>query len=231
MGLSWDGVGQKKYETGLKMGVLYPVNESTGVYAPGVAWNGLTAVNESPEGAEASDLYADDAKYISLYSAENFKGTIEAYTYPDEFAALNGEEELLGTDVQAGVYAGQQKRGAFGLCYRTVMGNDVSGDNYGYKLHLVYGCKVSPSEKAYKTINDSPEAISFSWEFSTTPVAFKTTKQTSQITIDSTKFTTTTQKAKLTALEDILYGNDTTETNGARLPLPDEIITKLTPSP
>lgn len=228
--LTWGAAADRKYETGLKQGVLYPVN-AAGAYTPGVAWNGLTGVTESPEGAEATDLYADDGKYLTMRSAENLKGTIECYTYPDEFAVLNGEMSLINN--QDGVFAGQQSRGIFGLCYRTVIGNAVSGDNYGYKLHCVYGCQVSPSEKAYSPINDSPEAVTFSFEFSTTPVPIGTTgKQTASITIDSTKFSGTAPKAKLAALEDKLYGTNASggqEGTEAYLPLPAEIITTLTP--
>lgn len=217
--LTWDNNGERLYETGVKQGVLYPI-QADGKYSKGVAWNGLTAVTESPSGAEATALYADDIKYLNLISNEEFGATIEAYTYPDEFAECDGSASLVD-----GVTLGQQKRKTFGLCYRTSLGNDVDGNDYGYKLHLVYGCLAAPSEKAYATINDSPEAITFSWEVSTTPVNVAGFKPTSQITIDSTK----ADKAKLTALEDILYGKDgeTTEGAGPRLPLPDEIKTLM----
>ena len=217
--LTWDNNGERLYETGVKQGVLYPI-QINGSYSKGVAWNGLTAVTESPSGAEATALYADDIKYLNLISNEEFSATIEAYTYPDEFAECDGSASLAD-----GVTIGQQKRKTFGLCYRTSLGNDVDGNDYGYKLHLVYGCLAAPSEKAYATINDSPEAITFSWEVSTTPVSVAGFKPTSQITIDSTK----ADKAKLSALEDILYGKDGAEAEGAgpRLPLPDEIKTLM----
>ena len=217
--LTWDNNGERLYETGVKQGVLYPI-QTNGSYSKGVAWNGLTAVTESPSGAEATALYADDIKYLNLMSNEEFSATIEAYTYPDEFAECDGSASLAD-----GVTIGQQKRKTFGLCYRTSLGNDVDGNDYGYKLHLVYGCLAAPSEKAYATINDSPEAITFSWEVSTTPVSVAGFKPTSQITIDSTK----ADKAKLAALEDILYGKDGAEAEGAgpRLPLPDEIKTLM----
>lgn len=207
--LAWDQTGERYYETGVKMGVLYP--QVAGAYPKGVAWNGLTAVTESPSGAEATPLYADDIKYLNLMSTEEFGATIEAYTYPDEFAECDGSASIA-----TGVTIGQQKRNAFGLCYRTVLGNDVDNNDYGYKLHIIYGALAAPSEKAYATINDSPEAITFSWEVTTTPVNVTGAKPTASVTIDSTK----ADKAKLEALEAILYGSDTEE---ARLPLPDEI--------
>ena len=211
----WDKTGERYYETGVKMGVLYPIQEG-GVYTKGVAWNGLTAVTESPSGAEATPLYADDIKYLNLISNEEFGATIEAYTYPDEFAECDGSAAL-----SAGVMIGQQARKTFGLCYRTSLGNDVDGSDYGYKLHLVYGCLAAPSEKSYATINDSPEAITFSWEVSTTPVNVTGFKPTSQITIDSTKV----DEVKLKSLEDILYGKNGDGSSGTepKLPLPDEI--------
>ena len=215
--LVWDKTGERYYETGVKNGVLYIPTE--GVYSKGVAWNGLTAVTESPSGAEATALYADDMKYLSLYSAEEFGATIEAYTYPDEFAQCDGSGELA-----KGVSIGQQTRKTFGLCYRTTIGNDTDGNDYGYKLHMIYGCMASPSEKAYNTINDSPEAITFSWEVTTTPVSVAGFKPTASITIDSTKADPT----KLAALEDILYGKDGEPGSEARLPLPDEIKTLMT---
>lgn len=214
--LVWDKTGERYYETGVKNGVLYIPTE--GVYSKGVAWNGLTAVTESPSGAEATALYADDMKYLSLYSAEEFGATIEAYTYPDEFAQCDGSAELT-----KGVSIGQQTRKTFGLCYRTTVGNDTDGNDYGYKLHMIYGCMASPSEKAYATINDSPEAITFSWEVTTTPVSVAGFKPTASITIDSTKADPT----KLAALEDILYGKDGEPGSEARLPLPDEIKTLM----
>ena len=215
--LVWDKTGERYYETGVKNGVLYIPTE--GVYSKGVAWNGLTAVTESPSGAEATALYADDMKYLSLYSAEEFGATIEAYTYPDEFAQCDGSGELA-----KGVSIGQQTRKTFGLCYRTTIGNDTDGNDYGYKLHMIYGCMASPSEKAYATINDSPDAITFSWEVTTTPVSVAGFKPTASITIDSTKADPT----KLAALEDILYGKDGEPSSEARLPLPDEIKTLMT---
>ena len=216
--LKWDQTGEKFYETGVKNGVLYLLNES-GQYNTGVAWNGLTAVTESPSGAEATKLYADDTNYVSLYSAEVFGATVEAYTYPPEFEACDGTSQLT-----KGVTIGQQDRSTFGMCYRTTIGNDVAGNDYGYKLHLIYGAKASPSEKAYNTINDSPEAITFSWELTTTPVTVNGFKPTASITIDSTKADPT----KLAALEDILYGKDGEPGSEARLPLPDEIKTLMT---
>lgn len=208
--LTWDQTGDRLYETGVKMGVLYP-QAAGGTYPKGVAWNGLTAVTESPSGAEATPLYADDIKYLNLMSAEEFGATVEAYTYPDEFAECDGSASLAD-----GVSIGQQSRKAFGLCYRTVLGNDVDSNDYGYKLHLIYGALAAPSEKSYATINDSPEAITFSWSVTTTPVNVTGFKPTSCVTIDSTKV----DKDKLAALEAILYGSESEE---ARLPLPDEI--------
>ena len=218
--LTWDKTGERYYETGVKQGVLYPI-QTDGKYSKGVAWNGLISVNESPSGAEATPLYADDIKYLNLISNEEFGATIEAYTYPDEFYECDGSSALAD-----GVMIGQQKRKTFGLCYRTTVGNDVDGNDYGYKLHLIYGCLAAPSEKGYNTINDSPEAITFSWEVSTTPVSVKGFKPTSQITIDSTKIAEG-KKAKLTELEDILYGKDgdAGSATGPRLPLPDEVAT------
>lgn len=221
--LTWDNTGERFYETGVKQGVLYPLQDN-GKYDKGVVWNGLTAITESPSGAEATALYADDIKYLNLLSTEEFGATIEAYTYPDEFAECDGSAALAD-----GVMLGQQKRKTFGLCYKTTIGNDTDGNDHGYKLHLIYGCLAAPSEKAYATINDSPEAITFSWEVSTTPVNVAGFKPTSQITIDSTKIAEG-KKAKLTELEEILYGKDGTgdgQTGAvvARLPLPDEIKT------
>lgn len=211
----WDAQGEKRFETGTKKGVLYLINDS-GVYNKGVAWNGLTGVTESPSGAEATDLYADDIKYASMRSAETYSATIEAYTYPDEFAECNGEAEL--TD---GVIIGQQSRKAFGFSYVSTIGNDVKGTEAGYKLHLIYGLTASPSERGYQTINDSPDAITFSWEAESTPVNVTGFKPTSSITIDSTK----ADAEKLAALEAILYGGEETE---ARLPLPDEVKSIMT---
>lgn len=220
----WDKTGERLYETGVKNGVLYL--QTNGVYNNGVAWNGLTAVTESPSGAEATALYADDMKYLNLYSAEEFGATIEAYTYPDEFAECDGSKELVD-----GVVIGQQTRKAFGLCYRTVIGNDTDGEAHGYKLHIIYGAMASPSEKAYATINNSPEAITFSWEVTTTPVNVTGAKPTASVVIDSTKADPT----KLAALEAILYGKDPTTDGGndgvdPRLPLPDELKTLMTKS-
>lgn len=208
--LVWDESGKRVYETGVRNGVLYVQGEN-GQYENGVAWNGLTAVTESPSGAEPTALYADDIKYLELFSAEEFGATIEAYTYPEEFEACDGSASL-GT----GVTIGQQDRKAFGLCYRTIVGNDVKGNENGYKLHLIYGAKAKPSEKAYATVNDSPEAITFSWEVSTTPVNVAGFKPTASVTIDSTKI----QAEKLKAIEDKLYGTASEEPT---LPLPDEI--------
>ena len=196
MKLVWDKTGEHYYETGVKNGVLYPMSAS-GTYPKGVAWNGLTAITESPSGAEATALYADDIKYLNLMSNEEFGATVEAYTYPDEFAECDGSASLT-----EGVYIGQQARKTFGLCYRTTLGNDSKGNDYGYKLHIIYGAMASPSEKAYSTINDSPDAITFSWELSTTPVAVANFKPTASLTIDSTKV----DAEKLATLEEILYG-------------------------
>lgn len=218
--LVWDKNGERTYETGVDHGVLYPATGVNGAYAKGVAWNGLTAVTESPSGAEATALYADNIKYLNLMSAEEFGATIEAYTYPDEFAVCDGTAEPA-----TGVKIGQQPRKQFGLCYRTKIGNDSVGEEYGYKIHIIYGCYASPSEKGYNTINDSPEAISFSWEVTTTPIEMSGYKPTATIVIDSTKI----DSDKLTALENILYGTDAdsetqTEAVDPRLPLPDEIV-------
>lgn len=208
--LTWDDAGKRLYETGVKQGVFYPQDDN-GAYPKGVAWNGLTAVTESPEGAEPTPLYADDIKYLNLLSTEEFKATIEAYTYPDEFAECDGSGSLV-----EGVTIGQQDRKTFGLSYRTSLGNDVKGNEYGYKLHIVYGCLAAPSEKAYATVNDSPEAITFSWEVSTTPVNVTGFKPTASLVLDSVKL----GAAKMKAIEDVLYGSSAAE---ARLPLPDEI--------
>lgn len=208
--LVWDESGKRLYETGVEKGVLYVQGEN-GQYQKGVAWNGLTAVTESPSGAEPTALYADDIKYLELFSAEEFGATIEAYTYPAEFEACDGSASL-----GEGVTIGQQDRKAFGLCYRTIVGNDVKGNENGYKLHLIYGAKAKPSEKAYATVNDSPEAVTFSWEVTTTPVNVAGFKPTASVTIDSTKI----QPEKLKLIEDKLYGTASEE---ATLPLPDEI--------
>lgn len=208
--LAWDTTGQRFFELGVDHGVLYPFNSTSSTYPKGVAWNGLTSVNESPDGAEPNDMWADNMKYATIRSTETFGGTIEAYTYPDEFELCDGSASIA-----TGVTIGQQTRSAFGLSYRTRIGNDVN-DELGYKLHLVYGATASPSEKSYETINDSPDAITFSWEFDTTPVAIKGYKPTSLITIDSTKADPTA----LASLLVILYGGENTE---ARLPLPDEV--------
>lgn len=215
--LVWDKTGDRLYETGVKNGVLYI--PTAGVYSKGVAWNGLTAVTESPSGAEPTALYADDTKYLSLMSTEEFGATIEAYTYPDEFAACDGSAELAD-----GVMIGQQKRSTFGLCYKTTVGNDTEGNEHGYKLHIIYGALAKPSERAYATINDSPEAITFSWEITTTPVNVTGAKPTASIVIDSTK----ADPSKLAALEDILYGKDGEPASEPRLPLPDEIKSLMT---
>lgn len=212
--LVWDKTGERLYETGVKQGVLY-VQDNTGAYPKGVAWNGLISVTESPSGAEATPMYADDIKYLNLYSAEEFGATVEAYTYPEEFAACDGSAELV-----EGAYLGQQPRKAFGMCYKTILGNDTKGNNNGYKLHIIYGAMAAPSEKAYATVNDSPEAITFSWELTTTPVNVEGYEPTSYIVIDSTKV----NAEKLTALEAKLFGDTSSE---AQLPLPDEIKTLL----
>jgi hypothetical protein len=211
--LVWDKTGEHLYETGVDHGVLY-FPDQTGAYKNGVAWNGLISVSESPSGAEATGQYADNIKYLNLISAEEFGATIEAYTYPEEFEACNGNKELVDA---SGVYVGQQSRSVFGFCYRTMIGNDTDGQDHGYKLHLVYGCQVSPSEKAYQTINDSPEALTFSWELSTTPVNVTGKKPTALLVIDSTKIDST----KLAKIEAKLYGDETS--TGAVLPTPDEI--------
>lgn len=212
--LVWDQSGKRLYETGVDHGVLYPI-QTGGVYSKGVAWNGLTAVTESPSGADVNDIYADNMKYLGLMGAEKFGATVEAYTYPDEFAECDGSIELV-----KGATIGQQNRKVFGMVYRTVIGNDVDGNEHGYKLHLIYGATAAPSEKAYNTINEDPEAITFSWELSTTPVNVTGHKPTASLTIDSTKADPT----KLAELEKILFGDTETE---PRLPLPDEIAQLL----
>lgn len=210
--LIWDQTGAREYETGVKNGVLYPQGEG-GTYPKGVAWNGLISVTESPSGAEATPLYADDIKYLNLMSNEEFGATIEAYMSPEEFDECDGTASLA-----TGVSIGQQKRKAFGMAYKTIIGNDVDGNDYGYKLHIIYGALAAPSEKAYSTVNDSPEAMTLSWEVSTTPVTVDGFKPTATVVIDSTK----ADKEKLAALEAILFGSESKE---ARLPLPDEIAT------
>lgn len=217
--LEWDKSGQRFYETGLSKGVLYLRNDESGKYDKGVAWNGLTSLTESPSGAELTDLWADDIKYASLRSAETFGGTIEAYTYPDEFGECDG---TATPQDNKGVVLGQQRRKTFGLSYVTKVGSDTDEDA-GYKLHLVYGCSVSPSERAYASVNDSPEAITFSWEFTTTPVECTGYKPVSSITIDSR----TANKEGLAALEKKLYGDGA---GAAELPTPDEVLTAMKPS-
>lgn len=212
--LEWDKTTERYYETGVDRGVLF-VSKSSGGYAPGVAWSGLTGVTESPDGAEANDMYADNIKYLSIRSAETFGATIEAYYYPDEFAECDGSAEIAD-----GVVIGQQARKSFGLSYRTALGNDTEFEDHGYKIHIIYGATVSPSEKAYQTINDSPEAITFSWEVTTTPVNVTGFKPTASLTIDSTKIS----KDNLKKIEDKLYG---TEDSEPTLLLPDEIIELL----
>lgn len=208
--LLWDQTGERLYETGVNKGVLYP-KSTDGTYPLGVAWNGLTAVTESPSGAEATPLYADNIKYLNLMSAEEFGATIEAYTYPDEFAECNGEAALI-----EGISIGQQARKVFGMSYVTKVGNDIDSEA-GYKIHLIYGALAAPSEKAYATVNDSPEAITFSWEITTTPVEVTGFKPTATLVIDSTKV----DAEKMAAIEEILYGSASEE---ARLPLPDEVL-------
>lgn len=210
----WDKSGERFYETGVRNGVLYV--QENGTYPKGVAWNGLTAVTESPSGAEPSPLYADDTKYLNLLSTEEFAATVEAYTYPPEFEECDGSASIA-----VGVNIGQQKRKPFGMSYKTVLGNDEKNNSYGYKLHIIYGALAAPSEKAYASINDSPEAITFSWELSTTPVSVTGFDPTASITIDSTK----ANPEKLAALEKILYGDTDTEPH---LPLPDEIAQLMT---
>lgn len=215
--MKWDEVGSRLYETGTRKGVLYPM-AADGTYGDGVAWNGLTGVTQSPSGADENALWADDIKYLSLRSREEFGGTIEAYTYPDEFAECDGSAEIA-----KGAYIGQQPRKHFGFCYRTAIGNDTQNEDYGYKLHIIYNATAAPSSKDYATINDSPEAITFSWEFTTTPVEVEGHKPTAYICIDSTK----ADADKLAALEEILYGKEGQSPVAARLPLPAEVISKL----
>ena len=210
--LVWDETGKKLFETGVSNVALYP-QDTTGVYGAGVAWNGVTNISESPSGAEATTLWANNGKYLNLYSVEEYASSIEAYTYPDEFAECDGSAEIA-----KGVSIGQQTRKSFGLAYKTLIGSDTDGNDHGYKLHLVYGCKAAPSERSHATVNDSPEALSFSWEISTTPVSVTGHKPTASVEIDSTKV----DPAKLAAFEKILFGSDTA---AARLPLPDEVAT------
>ena len=208
--LVWDETGKKLFETGVSNVALYP-QDSNGTYGAGVAWNGVTTISESPSGAEATTLWANNGKYLNLYSVEEYASSIEAYTYPDEFAECDGSAEIA-----KGVSIGQQTRKSFGLAYKTLIGSDTDGNDHGYKLHLVYGCKAAPSERSHATVNDSPEALSFSWEISTTPVSVTGHKPTASVEIDSTKV----EPAKLAAFEKILFGSDTA---AARLPLPDEV--------
>jgi hypothetical protein len=225
--LEWDKTGERLYETGTDRGVLYP-QANDGSYQKGVAWNGLTGVTESPSGADKTDIYADNMKYLVLRSAEDFGATITCYTYPDEWMECDGSRQPV-----AGVTIGQQPRKAFGLCYRSLIGNDIEGTEHGYKLHMIYNATASPSERGYKTVNDSPEAIEFSYELATTPTAVSGFKPTASITVDSTGV----PEAKLKALEQILYGTPASTPEGGdpvaavdpRLPLPDEIISLLTP--
>ena len=208
--LVWDETGKKLFETGVSNVALYP-QDTTGVYGAGVAWNGVTNISESPSGAEATTLWANNGKYLNLYSVEEYASSIEAYTYPDEFAECDGSAEIA-----KGVSIGQQTRKSFGLAYKTLVGSDTDGNDHGYKLHLVYGCKAAPSERSHATVNDSPEALSFSWEISTTPVSVTGHKPTASVEIDSTKV----NAEKLAAFEKILFGSDTA---AARLPLPDVV--------
>lgn len=228
MRLKWDQTSEKLYETGVEQGVLFPI-DSNGKYPLGVAWNGLSSVTESPSGAEATAVYADNKKYLNLISAEELGGTIEAYMFPDEFAECDGSKELV-----PGVYAGQQNRKAFGIAYKTLLGNDVIGTEYGYKLHIIYNALAAPSEKAYSTVNDSPEAMTLSWEFKTTPVdsGIANVKVLSSVTVDSSKFTTETQKGCLAELEKALFGYDGegeshTGSFDPFLPTPSEIVSLL----
>lgn len=219
MKIIWDKMGKRLYEAGVDRGVLYPI-QNNGLYTKGVCWNGLINISENPSGAEETPLWADNIKYLSMRSAEEFGANVEAYTYPDEFGECDGTAEIA-----PGVTIGQQNRKVFGLCYRTILGNDIDKNNYGYKLHLIYGCEAAPSEKGYGTISDNPDAVTFSWEITTTPVNVAGFKPTASLTIDSTKV----DKEKLTELEEILYGKDPTTEDGGdgaepRLPLPDEVM-------
>lgn len=217
--IKWDPIGERCYETGADKFVLFPFDD--GAYTKGVAWNGVTKVNQKPSGAEPTPLYADNIKYVNMMSAEDYACSIEAYMYPDEFAECDGSAQVV-----PGMYAGQQRRKMFGFAYRTIIGNDTKLNDFGYKLHLVYGCLAAPTEKAYNTINDSPEASTMSWEISTTPVVItekvggKTLRPTAILTFDSTKFSA----EFMTKLEDMLYGKDGEEATEPKLPMPDEII-------
>lgn len=218
--LVWDQTGEHLYEIGVRNGVLYVMStegSTSGTYPNGVVWNGLTAVTEKPTGADATALYADDIKYLNLIAAEEFEATIEAYTYPDEFALCDGSAELA-----TGIMVGQQPRKTFGFAYRTVIGNDVANDSYGYKLHLIYGALAAPSERAYSTINDSPEAITFSWDVKTTPVPVTGHKPTASLTIDSTKLGV----AKMAALEAVLFGTDAEEFDASKTYAVGDVVTK-----
>lgn len=224
--LAWDETTKKTYETGVDHAVLYPIDTDDGTYPEGIAWNGITTITEKPSGAEASAQYADNIKYLSVVSAEQFGATLEAFTYPSEFGECDGSNEVLD-----GVFLGQQGRKAFGLSYRTILGNDAEGNDYGYKLHLIYGALAAPSEKAYGTINDSPEAITFSWELTTTPVATNGYKAISSIVIDSTKVSGSGVN-NLTVLESYLYGTSGSGLGDpdvpAMLPLPIDVISIMT---
>ena len=215
--IEWDAPGERLYETGIDRGVLYV--QQNGAYPKGVAWNGLSGVTENPTGAEPTALYADNIKYIELMSVEEFGVTIEAFTYPEEFEVCDGSADLA-----VGVSIGQQPRKSFGLAYRTVLGNDEEYEDYGYKLHLIYGGKASPSDKSYQTINDTPDAITFSWDVTTTPVPVTDHKPTASLIVDSTKVSANA----LAAIETILYGEAETE---GRLPLPDEVLTIINTAP
>ena len=212
--LVFNNVGERLFETGVKNGVLYVMGED-GAYENGVVWNGLTAVTESPSGAETTPLYADDVKYVVIYAAEEFGATVEAYTYPEEFEECDGSASIF-----EGITIGQQTRKSFGMCYKTSVGNDVQGQDFGYKIHIIYGAKAAPSEKSYSTINDSPEAVTFSWELSTVPVPVEGFNPTATMVIDSTRV----PKEKMTLIENKLYG---TESDEPTLPLPNEILSLL----
>ena len=212
--LVFNNVGERLFETGVKNGVLYVMGED-GTYENGVVWNGLTAVTESPSGAETTPLYADDVKYVVIYAAEEFGATVEAYTYPEEFEQCDGSASIF-----EGITIGQQTRKSFGMCYKTSVGNDVQGQDFGYKIHIIYGAKAAPSEKSYSTINDSPEAVTFSWELSTVPVPVEGFNPTATMVIDSTRV----PAEKMTLIENKLYG---TESDEPTLPLPNEILALL----
>lgn len=218
MKMKWDQVGEKTYETGIEQCALFTVNDKTGAYENGVPWNGITKVEESPSGGEATAVYANNKKYLNLMSSEQFGATIGAYTYPDEFAECDGSKEIA-----PGVYAGQQSRKTFGLCYKTIKGNDTQGTDFGYKLHFVYGALAAPSSKSYNTVNESPEAGEMSWTISTTPVDVPDSKPTAHIFFDSTKC----DKDALKKVEEIVYGKDGDDATAPRLPLPEELINLL----